>query len=126
MTNWTVAAICTPSLLSYLKGLSVKQAIDSLVATIPPETFEQAFKAPVSDIQMLVDAKTVTIARLMELAPPGTVDPSACLFDTTFYAMGGILGLAAVSNAMIRHMDPKFFMEEDAEAKPVDTKKESP
>lgn len=118
MTNWTFAAIGTPSMLSYLKGSSQKQAIDSLVATISPEAFEKTFGAPVSDLDMLVAAKSVSIGRLMELAPPGTVDPSPYLYDSTFYAMGGILGVAAVSNAMIRHMDPKFFMEtQEAEAK---------
>lgn len=125
MTNWTFAAICTPSLLSYLKGHSTKQAIDSLVVTISPEAFQQAFKAPVSELQMLVDAKTINITRLMELAPPGTLDPSPFLYDTTFYAMGGILSLAAVSNALIRHMDPKYFMEEEVETTPMGAEKES-
>ena len=38
---------------------------------------------------MLVDAKTVTIARLMDIAPAGTVDPTPFLYDTTCFAAAG-------------------------------------
>ena len=62
--------------------------------------FERAFGAPVSELETLVSANTVTIARLMELAPPGTVDPSPFLYDSTFYGMAGIISVAAVANSI--------------------------
>ena len=76
---------------------------------MPAETFESTFGAPVAELDALMSAKTVTIARLMEVAPPGTVDPTPFLYDSTFYALGGILGVAAVSNALITKIDPKYF-----------------
>ena len=63
MSSWSVTAIGTPSLLTYLHGSATRQAIDSLVPTIPPDRFEQAFGAPVSELDALVSAKTLTIAR---------------------------------------------------------------
>ena len=44
-------------------------------------------------------SKTVTISRLMELAPAGTVDPSSTLYNSTMYAMAGLLGIALVANS---------------------------
>ena len=109
MTAWSATAICTPSLLTHLRGAASKEAIESLAAKVPAETFESTFGAPVAELDSLVSAKTVTIARLMEVAPPGTVDPTPFLYDSTFYALGGILGVAAVSNALITKLDPKHY-----------------
>mmetsp|Transcript_48916 Transcript_48916/g.141697 ORF Transcript_48916/g.141697 Transcript_48916/m.141697 type:complete len:460 (-) Transcript_48916:229-1608(-) len=127
MTGWSVSAILSPSLLTTLRGHSTRQAIDSLVAVTPPAAFEKAFQAPVSELPALVDAKTVTIARLLEIAPPGTVDPTPFLYDSTFYAISGILAAAAVSNALITKVDPKYLMvEPDAvEDKAAEEKKEN-
>ena len=72
MTAWSATAICTPSLLTHLRGSASKEAIESLAAQVPAETFEQTFGAPIAELDALVGAKTVTIARLMEVAPPGT------------------------------------------------------
>lgn len=110
MTGWSATAILTPSMLASLKGHSSFSAIESLAAATTPAAFEQAFKAPLSDLHSLVDAKTVTIARLMEIAPPGTVDPTPFIYDSTFYSVSGILAVAAVSNALITKVDSKHFM----------------
>ena len=109
MTAWSATAIGTPSMLTYLRGTATRDAIDTLAAQVPTDVFERTFGAPVAELDALVAAKTVTIARLMEVAPAGTVDPTPFLYDSTFYALGGILGVAAVSNALITKIDPKYF-----------------
>ena len=58
----------------------------------------------------LIEAKSVTIARLMEIAPVGTVDPTPFLYNSTMYAMAGMLSVALVSNALLRPVHPKFHM----------------
>jgi hypothetical protein len=115
MTGWSVTAIGTPSLLASLRGGSAQKAIEDLASKVPPDVFEQHFHAPTSELSSLVATKTVTIARLMEVAPVGTVDPSPFLYDSTFYTMGGVLAVAAVSNALIRKVDPKVFEQEEPE-----------
>jgi hypothetical protein len=117
MTSWAATAIASPSLLQHLRDRANAQAIDALAAATPAADFERAFHAPTDELAALVDAKTVTIARLVEIAPPGTVDPTPFLYDSTFYAISGILGVAAVSNALIRPVDPKLYPRRGAPAR---------
>ncbi len=87
---------------------------------------------PVSQLQALVDAKTVTIgtaagsesrgtphqpppplpppAHLMDIVPPGTLDPTPTLYNTALYSMSGLLAVAFVCNSLIRPVDPKFHL----------------
>jgi len=111
--TWGISAAAIQSLLGILHTRSTQQAIDSLAAVVPPSAFQEAFNAPMSSLPELVDAKAVTVARLMEIAPPGTLHPAPFLFDTTFYATGGIVVGAAVSNALLHKMDEKHFEKED-------------
>ena len=53
---------------------------------------------------------TVTISRLLEIAPPGTTDPSPFLYDTTFYSMAGTIGVASIANSMVTKVDAKHLM----------------
>ena len=45
----------------------------------------------------MVEAKTVTIAKLMEIVPAGTADPTPTLYNMTMYLMAGLLALALLS-----------------------------
>ena len=59
---------------------------------------------------------TVTIAKLMEIAPVGTVDPTNSLYNTTMYLMAALLGVALVSNALMGPVDSKHYLQDDAQA----------
>ncbi|MGK3755736.1 MAG: hypothetical protein ACI8RD_008046, partial [Bacillariaceae sp.] len=56
-------------------------------------------------IQRLIDAKTITIGRLIELMPEGTVDPTPFIYDTTCYAAAGLMGIGLLANLAIRPLD---------------------
>jgi len=73
---------------------------------------------------MLLEMKTVTIPRLLELCPPGTVDPTIFLYDGAFYFIGFTLGVAGVSNALIRKVDPRHFESNVEKEKCVSAKEE--
>ena len=53
----------------------------------------------------------------MEIVPEGITDPSATLYNTTMYAMAGLLAIAFISNLLIgpvakkHHMTPKELSE---------------
>ena len=79
-----------------------------------PDRFRQAFGAGIEQFDALVAQQTVTIAKLMEIAPPGTVDPTPSLYNLTMYLMAALLAIALVSNALMRPVDPKHHMK-DAE-----------
>jgi len=105
MTAWSASAVVGPMGLGVLRSHSEKRAIDSLLGQVSPADFEKSFGAQIEQASVLVDAKTVTIARLMEIAPPGVVDPTPFLYDTTCFAAAGLLGVAAVANVSITAPD---------------------
>ena len=60
----------------------------SLNPTFPsPESFLAKFGADPSQLESLVSAKTVTIPRLLEISPHGTLDPSPFIYNSTLYTM---------------------------------------
>jgi len=110
---WGVSALAAQSVVAALVTRSTNQSINALVAAVPPSAFEDAFKAPISSLPELIDSKDVTIARLMDIAPPGTVDPSVLLYDTTFYSLSSAVAVAALSNALLRKVDERHFEKQE-------------
>ncbi|WP_237402611.1 OFA family MFS transporter [Rhodovulum sulfidophilum] len=102
LTAWSTAGVLGPLAITSLRQMSVGNAIEDLAAKVDPEAFRTAFGAPVAQLQELVAAKTVTIAKLMEIAPPGTVDPTPGLYNTTMYCMAALLVVAFFANLAIR------------------------
>jgi Major Facilitator Superfamily len=102
LTAWSVAGVLGPLLMTHLRERSVMAAVADLVGRIDPAVFAGTFGAPVSELEALVKANTVTIDRLMELVPPGTPDPTAGLYNTTLFLMAGLLMVAFVANWLVR------------------------
>ena len=71
-----------PSILTSLHGNSYNQACVDLAAKCDPRLFEDKFGAGISELQALVDAKTVTIARLLEILPADTLDQPPAIYDS--------------------------------------------
>ncbi len=113
LTAWSTAGVLGPLAITSLRARAIDAAIVDLAGKVDPGRFEAAFGAGVDQLGALVDAKTVTIARLMELAPPGTVDPSATVYNSTMWLMAGLLGLALLANLRIRPVDPKHHLREE-------------
>ena len=44
--------------------------------------------------------------------PEGTINPSTTLYNTTMFAMAGLLAIAFVCNLLISPVDPKHHMKE--------------
>uniref|UniRef100_A0A7S2GCQ9 Uncharacterized protein n=1 Tax=Octactis speculum TaxID=3111310 RepID=A0A7S2GCQ9_9STRA len=104
LTAWSAASVTGPMGLAALRGHEERKAIHGLLQEADPAEFERAFGTSRLDsdaVSTLIDAKTVTIARLMELAPVGTQDPTPFLYDSTCMAAAGLLGMAAVSHAFL-------------------------
>ena len=93
-----------PSLLIKLRGLSEVAAIDDLLTKISPEKFQAAFGAPMEQASQLLATKTLSISKLMVLAPPGTLDPTPHLYDTTMYTLAGLMATAVVAHALVQPM----------------------
>ena len=101
LTAWSTAGVLGPLAITYLREASVARSITDLVDKIDATRFQEAFGAGKDQLQALVEAKTVTVARLMEHVPEGTVDPTPSLYNTTMYAMAGLLVIAFFANYLV-------------------------
>ena len=111
LTAWSTAGVLGPFAITYLRQLSVDDAINSLSAKVDPALFLQTFGASVEQLETLVAAKTVTIAKLMEVVPAGTIDPTSSLYNTTMYAMASLLVVAFVANKGLKHVEDRHHVE---------------
>jgi MFS family permease len=111
LTAWSTAGVIGPVAIAELRKLSVTNSLDKLVSTIDSSAFLEKFGAPIDKVDELVKAKTVTISKLMEIAPEGTVDPTPSLYNTTMYAMACLLIIAFFSNLLIKPVNKKHFVE---------------
>ena len=91
-----------PFAITYLRDFSVKASIHDLVSEVQPTAFEAHFDIPLSNLEELIAAKTVTIVKLLEIAPSGTPDPTPNLYNITMLAMAGLLALAFFANMAVR------------------------
>jgi hypothetical protein len=114
LTAWSTAGVLGPLAITSLRDMSVSKAIADLAGRVDPAAFASSFGAPLSQLDQLVAAKTVTIARLMEIAPDGTIDPTPSLYNTTMYCMAALLVVAFFANLMIRPVKKRHHHEETA------------
>jgi len=110
LTAWSVAGVLGPEAITRLRAGALASAIHALAARVDPSRFREAFGASLDQLDALVAQKTVTIAKLMEIAPTGTVDPTPSLYNLTMYLMAGLLAIALVANALVRPVDSKHHL----------------
>ena len=96
------ASLAYPNILIYLRSFSEKTAISDLVQLISPENFQASFGSSADNLAELCASKIVTINKLMTLVPPGTVDPSPHLYDSTMLAMTSLMTIAAMSHMLVK------------------------
>ena len=102
------SALLGPRLVAYFSDRATRSALTDLVHHVDDEVFENAFGgAPRSNLQSLIDTKTVTIPRVMELCPPGTVDPSPFIFDNALLCAAALTGTAFVLNRITTPLAPR-------------------
>ncbi|MCH8828928.1 MAG: OFA family MFS transporter [Planctomycetes bacterium] len=115
LTAWSTAGVLGPLAITSLREQSRLAAIRDLADKIEPAKFAAEFKAPIDQLDVLVTQKTVTISKLMQIAPPGTVDPSSNLYNSTMVLMAALLAVALVANLLVRPVDPKHHLPDDGD-----------
>jgi MFS family permease len=113
LTAWSVAGVLGPEAITRLRAGALDMAIQDLAGRVDPARFRQAFGAGLEQLDALVAQKTVTIAKLMEIAPAGTVDPTPSLYNVTMYLMASLLAVALVANALVRPVDRKHHLPDE-------------
>ena len=112
LTAWSTAGVLGPLAITSLREHSLRKAIHNLAGAVDPAAFRAKFGAPLEQLDALVAEKTVTLAKLMEIAAPGTINPSSNLYNTTMYLMAGLLVVAFVANALVRPVNPRHHLQD--------------
>ena len=108
LTAWSTAGVLGPLAITSFRERALDGALHDLAATVDPDRFAQAFGAPIAQLESLIAERTVTIAKLLEIAPAGTADPSTTLYNSTMYVMAGLLVVALVANLAVKPVDEKY------------------
>jgi len=113
LTAWSIAGVLGPLAITSLRQKSVNDAIHDLVGKVDPNAFLIQFGASVDQIELLIEQKTVTITRLMDIAPPGITDPTSGLYNSTMVLMALLLAIALISNALMRPVHARHHIVND-------------
>jgi hypothetical protein len=113
LTAWSVAGILGPVAITNLREMSLQKAARDLADKIDPGVFLAKFGAGKEQLEILLEKNTVTIGKLMEIAPEGTIDPTTTLYNTTMFAMAALLFIALLSNLAVKPVDEKHYMSEE-------------
>jgi MFS family permease len=111
LTAWSTAGVLGPLAITSLRDSASTTAINNLSTIVDPAIFRITFGAEIDQLQQLVDQNTVTIAKLMEIAPSGTIDPTSSLYNTTMYLMAVLLGVGLFANAFMKPVNAKHHMQ---------------
>ncbi len=112
LTAWSTAGVLGPLAIAELRALSVNSEIKKLTEKVSESDFASSFGAGKDKLSELVEAKTVTISKLMQIAPEGTVDPTPTLYNTTMYTMAALLIVGLVANLLVKPVDAKHHLSE--------------
>ena len=118
LTAWSTAGVLGPLAITSLRESSLQSAIRNLVPRVDPATFQAKFGAGLDQLDKLVAAKTVTISKLMDIVPAGTVDPTPSLYNTTMYAMAALLVIAFFANLFLKPVHEKHHLQDEASVEP--------
>jgi hypothetical protein len=110
LTAWSTAGVLGPWAITALREQAERAAIERLAHSIPPSQFSDHFGAGLDRLPELIEHKTVTIAKLLELAESGTVDPTSTLYNTTMVLMASLLAVGWVANALVRPVAAKYHV----------------
>jgi len=112
LTAWSTAGVLGPLAITSLRENSLQRAIEQLARQASPTEFAAKFGAPIDQLQTLVAQKTVTLPKLMEIAPPSAINPASTLYNSTMVLMACLLGIALIANLLVRPVDPRHHMPE--------------
>ena len=110
LTAWSVAGVLGTLAITTLREHALRGAIHDVAATVDTGEFATTFGAEVGQLDLLIEKKTVTLAKLLEIAPPGTLDPTPSLYNSTMYLMAFLLFVALVSNALMKPVHPRHHL----------------
>ncbi len=114
LTAWSTAGVIGPLAITKLRESSRREAMLDLTKQVDPARFQEQFGTGPEQLALLIERKTVTIKKLLEIAPAGTPDPTVAIYNTTMYLMAALLAIAFIANWLVRPVDKRHYLEEDS------------
>ena len=112
LTAWSTAGVLGPVALTALREQAERRQSHSSLRSSRPTSSPPGSARRCDQLPLLVQQKTVTIAKLLELAPAGTADPTCTLYNTTMYLMAALLAVGFVANALVRPVAKEHHLQE--------------
>ena len=112
LTAWSTAGVIGPLAITSLRENSRVDAISNLASKVNPEAFREKFGAGLDQLDVLTRQNTVTIGKLMEIAPEGTTNPTGTLYNSTMFLMAALLGIAFIANCCVRPVKEKYLLQD--------------
>lgn len=107
LTAWSTAGVLGPLAITSLRESSLRRAIRDVAEVVNPQRFYETFGATLDSLDVLIKERTVTLAKLLEIAPEGTHDPTSTLYNSTMFLMAGLLVVALICNLLMRPVHEK-------------------
>ncbi len=98
----SAAAMVGPYMLLKLRAISEKAAIQDLAKLVDPVVFAESFGKTIDNLDVLLATKSINISKVLVLCPPGTIDPTPHLYDTTMYTLGTLMVTAFVTHGLVK------------------------
>ena len=112
LTAWSTAGVLGPLAITSLREHALEAAVSKLAAQVNPVAFASRFGASIDQLETLISQKTVTLSKLMEIAPPGTVNPISTLYNSTMILMACLLAIALIANLLVQPVHPSHHVED--------------
>jgi len=99
------AAFIGPQIVAQSRQSSSEKAIFQLAEQVDDAVFHHAFGAGKETLPILIQNKSISIARLMEMLPSSVQDPTPFLYDNAMIICGGLNCLALAANLLTVPLD---------------------
>jgi len=105
----TIRGLAGPAIVLHLRKEQEYDAVQKLLAEIPPDLFEAKFGVDISQAQLLLDTQVLSLERLSAVMHSDGGCGSAMLYDSGMNTMAVLAVLALACNLAVRPVHPKHF-----------------
>eukprot|EP01147_Barroeca_monosierra_P002537 gene2537-5457_t len=116
LTASAVGGLLGPTFATVLRDFSERSAIRDITAKVDASRFQQEFGCSPTEIDTLIQSKSITLSRVMSIAPSDIPDPTPLLYNSTLYSAAALLTLASCANLLVKPVDSKFLMPVDQDS----------
>lgn len=109
LTAAAFAGLCGPILVSQLRARAERRAVATILPAVDDQKFFDRFGVTKKETHALMKSNAITIKKVLEIAPDGTVDPSPTLYNSTLYVISAMFVVAGLTSRAICKVPASVF-----------------